>query len=60
MNRWDLLFALTTFSTFTTVFVPMFIVFAVSGKRAKAAQEKAHARRLADYRMNARLLRLDI
>ena len=32
----------------------------LSGERWKAAEEKARARRMADARMNARLLRLNI
>jgi len=36
------------------------LVLALSGKQRKAAQEKARARRLAEHRMNARLLRFDI
>jgi hypothetical protein len=37
-------------------FLPLFL----SSERWTAAQEKARARRLADAKMNARLLRLDI
>jgi len=40
------------------IFVPIIIV--LSGKHWRAAQERERARRLADARMNARLLRLDI
>lgn len=36
--------------------LPLFL----SGKLWKAAEERAHARRLADARMNARLLRLNL
>jgi hypothetical protein len=38
----------------------MFLPLILSGERWRAAQDRAHARRLADARMNARLLRLDI
>jgi hypothetical protein len=40
--------------------VAVFLPLIMSGKRWKAAEEKAHARRLADAKMNARLLRLNI
>jgi hypothetical protein len=57
MNRWDLLFAA---GTLVSIFVPLIIAFVLSGKQWRAAQEKARARRFAEYRMNARLLRLNI
>ena len=47
-------------SMFMCVFLPIIFAFAMSGKQWRAAQERAHARRIADYRMNARLLRLNI
>ncbi len=37
-----------------------FLPIALSGERSKAAQAKARARRLAEARMNARLLRLNL
>jgi hypothetical protein len=60
MNRWDLLYVA---GTLTSIFVPLiiaFVAFVMSGKQWRAAQEKARARRFAEYRMNARLLRLNI
>ncbi len=36
------------------------LAFVVLGKRSRVAAGRAHARRLADARMSARLLRLDI
>ncbi len=57
MNRWDLLFAA---GMFASIFVPMFTIFFVSGKHWREAQERARERRMAEHRMNARLLRLDI
>ena len=57
MDRRELLFI---GSTLVSIFMPMMIVFVLSGKQWKAAQEKARARRMAEHRMNARLLRLDI
>ena len=43
-----------------TVFIPMVVVFAVSGMGWREAQDKARERRMAEHRMNARLLRLNI
>lgn len=57
MNRWQLLCGAAPFES---LFFAIFIVFAGSSKRARAAEERAHARRMAEHRMNARLLRLDI
>jgi hypothetical protein len=37
-------------------FLPLFL----SGERGRAAQERALARRMAEHRMNARLLRLNL
>ena len=48
---------------FIGIFVAMILIFlpvVLSGKRWRAAHERAHARRIADARMNARLLRLNI
>jgi uncharacterized protein YpmB len=39
------------------ILVAMFLPFLFTGERFEAAEEKAHARRLTDARMNARLLR---
>ena len=47
---------------FVSIFVALFLMFLplfLSGKRWTAAQDRARARRLADARMNARLLRLN-
>lgn len=57
MDRWGLLF---NGATLVSIFVPIIMVFVVSGKHWRAAQDKARARRIADARMNARLLRLNI
>jgi hypothetical protein len=58
MSRWDLLYVA---GTLASLFVPIIIAFGVvlSGKQ-KEAQDAARARRMAEYRMNARLLRLNI
>jgi hypothetical protein len=55
MDRWVLLFV-----TFASLFLSMIIVFVGSGKQWIAEQERARERRMAEHRMNARLLRLDI
>jgi hypothetical protein len=50
-------------SIFVAILVAIFLAFLpliLSGERWSAAQEKARARRIADAKMNARLLRLDI
>ncbi len=39
-----------------TIFLPLFLL----GAPSKAEQERARVRRIAEARMNARLLRLDI
>ena len=57
MNRWELLFGA---GTVVTIFVPIVIVLVASGKRWRETQDRARERRLAEHRMNARLLRLDI
>jgi hypothetical protein len=43
--------------TFLTIFLSLLAVFL---SRGRAAQERARARRMAEHRMNARLLRLNI
>ena len=49
---------------FVCVFVALFAAVLpslfLSGKQWKAAQDKARVRRMAEHRMNARLLRLNI
>jgi hypothetical protein len=45
---------------FVSLFVAIFLPLFLSGKRWRAAQDRARARRIADARMNARLLRLNI
>jgi hypothetical protein len=49
---------------FVAIFVPLFLAISLplilSGKRWRAEQDRARARRLADARMNARLLRFNI
>lgn len=43
-------------SLFVAIFLPMFL----SEKDRKAAEDKARERRMAEHRMNARLLRFNI
>jgi hypothetical protein len=48
---------------FLGLFVAIFLLFLpliMSGKQWRAEQERARARRMAEYRMNARLLRLNL
>jgi hypothetical protein len=48
---------------FVAIFVAIFLSFLpliMPGKQWRAAEDRARARRLADARMNARLLRLNI
>jgi hypothetical protein len=59
MDRRDLLFAAGMLASFVSMFLPIIIAF-VSGKPWRAAQDKTRARRIAEYRLNARLLRLNI
>jgi len=47
---------------FVSIFVSLFVAFicVLSEEYSKAAQAKARERRMAEHRMNARLLRLNI
>jgi hypothetical protein len=45
---------------FVAMFVAIFLPLILSGKQWRAAQDRARARRMAEHRMNARLLRLNI
>lgn len=45
---------------FVAIFVAIFLPLFLSGEQWRAAQDTARERRLAEHRMNARLLRLDI
>jgi hypothetical protein len=42
------------------LFIAIFLSLIMSGEQWKAAQDTARARRMAEHRMNARLLSLDI
>jgi hypothetical protein len=45
---------------FVAIFLALISAFVLSGKQWRAAQDRARPRRIAEYRMNARLLRLNI
>jgi hypothetical protein len=47
---------------FVAIFLSLFVAIALlmSGKQWRAEQDRARARRMAEHRMNARLLKLDI
>jgi hypothetical protein len=45
---------------FVPIFVAIFLPLILSGERWRVAQDGARARRLAEARMNARLLRLNL
>jgi cytochrome c biogenesis protein ResB len=57
-----------TTAFFIAIFVAMFVslvagffpLMLILGKRGRAAERRARARRLSDARMNARLLRLNL
>jgi hypothetical protein len=53
-------FAAIFAAIFVALFVAIFLPLILSGERWRAVQERARARRIADARMNARLLRLNI
>jgi hypothetical protein len=59
MDRRDLLFVVGMLASFVSIFLPIIITL-VSGKQWTAAQDRARERRMAEHRMNARLLRLNI
>jgi hypothetical protein len=47
-------------SIFAALFPAIFLPLILSGRQWKAVQDRARARRLADARMNARLLRFNL
>ncbi|HUE42738.1 MAG TPA: hypothetical protein VMP12_04200 [Candidatus Sulfotelmatobacter sp.] len=47
-------------SVLVAIFLAIFLPLFLSGERWKAAEDKARARRIADAKMNARLLSLNI
>jgi hypothetical protein len=45
---------------FLSLLVAIFLPLIMAGEQWRAAQDRARARRMAEHRMNARLLRLNI
>jgi hypothetical protein len=45
---------------FMAIFLALSNALVLSGKQWRAAQDRARTRRIAEYRLNARLLRLNI
>jgi len=45
---------------FVALFVAIFLPLILSGEQWRAAHDRARERRMAEHRMNARLLRLNI
>jgi hypothetical protein len=45
---------------YLALFVAIFLPLIMSGEQWRTAKDRAHARRMAEHRMNARLLRLNI
>jgi hypothetical protein len=45
---------------FLSLLVAFFLPLLMSGEQCRAARERARTRRMAEHRMNARLLRLNI
>jgi hypothetical protein len=61
MDRQDLLFVAGMLaSILVSIFLPIISIFVLSGKQWRAAEDRARERRMAEHRMNARLLRLNI
>ena len=60
MDRRDLLLIAGMFGSFVSMFLCSISAFVPLGKQWRAVQDRARARRIADARMNARLLRLNI
>jgi len=52
--------AAVAIAIFFALFVAIFLPLIMSGKQWRAEQDRARARRMAEHRMNARLLRLNI
>ncbi len=47
-------------SILAAIFVAICLPLVLSGEQWRAAEDRAHARRIADARMNARLLRFNL
>jgi hypothetical protein len=53
-------FAAIFVSMFGAMFLAIFLPLILSGAQWRAAEDRARARRMAEHRMNARLLRLNL
>jgi len=61
MHAREIAFLICIFASLFTSLLPCILLpFVLSGERWRAAEEKARARRLADAKMNARLLRFNL
>jgi hypothetical protein len=57
----DTVFSIAIFiAVSVSILVAIFLPLLMLSERCRAAEEKAHARRLTDARMNARLLRFNL
>jgi hypothetical protein len=52
--------ATAIFAGILAMFLAIFLPLILSGKQWRAAEDRARARRIADAKMNSRLLRLNI
>jgi hypothetical protein len=57
MDRRDLV---AVAGTLVSIFLPLFFAFILSGRQWRTEQDKARERRMAEHRINSRLLRLYI
>ncbi len=60
MDRRDIVLFACMLASSVSIFLAIGTALILSGKQWKAAQDSARQRRMAEHRMNARLLRLDI
>jgi hypothetical protein len=60
MDATAIAFFICIFSGILLAIAVSFLPLILSGKRWRAEEERAHARRLTDARMNARLLRFNL
>ena len=60
MNDAVISFVATFFAIFFPVFLAVFLAVLLSSKEWREAQEKARERRMAEHRLNARLLRFNV
>jgi hypothetical protein len=58
MDRWNLRSVVGMLASMLPIIIAFVVV--LSREQSRAAQDRARARRIAEYKMNARLLRLNI